>query len=89
MTWPDLVNGLFEIISGFMTFGNCFKLYKDKEVKGIMWQLTIFFTMWGFWNLFYYHSLNQICSMIGGAVLVTGNSIWVGQVLYYKNRKGK
>ena len=82
--WPDVINGLFELIGGLLTFGNCWKLFKDKEVKGVMWQLTFFFTSWGFWNLFYYGSLGQICSQIGGVIMVTGNLVWICQVIYYK-----
>jgi hypothetical protein len=88
MQIPDLVNGLFEMVGGLTTFLNCWKLHKDKEVKGVVWQLTIFYTAWGLWNLYYYPSLGQWLSFLGGCVIVTSNVIWISQVVYYK-RKAK
>jgi len=80
---PDLINGTFEALGGITTFLNCWQIYKDKEVKGVVWQLSIFYTAWGLWNLYYYPHLNQWISFAGGLVIVTGNIIWIMQVIYY------
>ena|SRR3989338_1534364 len=80
---PDLINGLFETVGGFTSFLNCWQLYKDKQVKGVVWQLTIFYTLWGLWNLYYYPHLGQWFSFAGGCIIVMGNLLWIIQVLYY------
>jgi hypothetical protein len=83
----DLVNGLFECCSGFFCWINIFKLIKDKELKGVSWIPLSFFTLWGFWNLFYYPSLNQTLSFIGGISIVIANVVWLSLVFYYKKKK--
>ncbi len=88
---PDFINGSFETLGGVTTFLNCWRLYKDKEVKGVVWQLTIFYTAWGLWNMYYYPYLNQWLSFAGGLVIVTGNILWIMQVIWYLKHppKGK
>jgi len=86
MPWADAVNGLFEGITGIAALFNCYKIHKDKEVKGIVWEFTIFYTLWGLWNLYYYPSLNQRFSFIGGIVIVSANAVWVGMVVYYRSK---
>jgi len=48
---------------------------------------TGFFTSWGFWNLIFYPAVGQWLSFLGGAVLVTMNAIWFGQLLYYSRKE--
>jgi hypothetical protein len=84
----DLINGLFELFGGLLLFINCWKIFKDKQISGIAITPTAFFTVWGYWNLYYYPSLNQTLSFIGGIVVVAANSIWVLLAIYYQ-RKGK
>jgi len=86
MSWADAVNGLFEGVTGIASILNCRQLYKDKEVKGVVWWFTIFYTLWGFWNLYYYPSLNQWFSFAGGLVIVAANAFWVGMVIYYRRK---
>jgi len=85
----DIVNGFFECIGGIMMFLNCYKIWKDKQVKGVSIFATGFFTAWGYWNLYYYPSLNQWMSFVGGLFIVLGNTIWVSLAMYYmrKNKK--
>lgn len=81
----DLINGMFEFIGGIMIWSNVFVLLKDKKVMGVNVWATVVFNLWGFWNLYYYPSLNQWASFIGGLVIVLGNTSWV--LLAYKYRK--
>ena len=80
---PDLINGIFETVGGVTIFLNCWRLYKDKEVKGVIWQLTIFYTLWGFYNIYYYPHLDQWLSFVGGLFMVIGNALWIAQVIWY------
>lgn len=86
----DYVNGLFELLGAFFILNHCFRLYKDKLVRGVSVVSTIFFTFWGIWNLYYYPSLNQWASFVGGVMIVLGNMLWIGLMSYYiKNPGGK
>ena len=88
MAGPDLINGLFEALAGFAILNNCRVLYHDKIFKGISLWSTVFFTSWGFWNLYYYPHLNQIISFMGGLLIVGANVLWVGLMLYYRQHPG-
>lgn len=62
---------------------NIARLMKDRRLNGVHWLSTTYFTSWGFWNLFYYPSLDQWWSFAGGAILVTMNTGWLLLVAYY------
>lgn len=83
MQVPDLINGTFEALGGITSWMNCWQLYKDKEVKGVVWQFTLFFFTWGVWNLYYYPHLGQWLSFIGGLVICSANLVWVGLAVFY------
>ncbi len=79
----DVINGSFELVGGCLLVLNCIRLYKDKKVTGISCAPVIFFSAWGLWNLYYYPSLGQWFSFLGGLLIVTVNTIWLGMVGYY------
>jgi uncharacterized membrane protein YfcA len=82
----DFINCVFEFGGGILLIVNCFRLYKDKEIKGVSISVTAFFMAWGYWNLYYYPSLNQWWSFIGGILIVAANTVWVGMAIYYARR---
>lgn len=82
----DLINGGFESMSGLLGWINVTKLVKDKQVKGVYWPMTFFFTIWGLWNLWYYPALHQSWSFIGGLVIVSSNAVWVAIAIMYSHR---
>lgn len=86
--WPDLVNASFELFGGFFIFRNCFFLWRDKLVKGVSVLSTVFFTGWGFWNLYYYPSLGQWVSFLGGLLITLGNVFYVSLMIYYRRYPG-
>jgi len=81
---PDLVNGLFELFGGLFSYANVYKLWKDKQIKGIYWFPTFFFAAWGLWNLYFYPHLNQWLSFTGGLVIVSANIAWITLVFYFR-----
>jgi hypothetical protein len=85
----DLINGLFEGIGGILNTITIYRVVKDKGIKGVSTIPTIFFILWGIWNLYYYPSLNQPYSFIGGILIVITNIIWVALVIkyYIQNKK--
>jgi hypothetical protein len=80
----DWINGSFEIVGGILSWMNVKKLQKDKHLAGVYWPVTAFFSVWGLWNLFYYPSLDQWVSFVGGLFLVSGNSVWVLLAIKYQ-----
>lgn len=77
MNYPDLINGLFESFGVFAVWGNVLRLKRDKDVKGIVWQFTIVYWLWGLYNCFYYPWLHQWFSFSAGLVLCIGNGFWL------------
>ncbi len=83
MQIPDLINGLFEAFGGCMLWLNVRQIIKDKAVKGVHWLSTSFFTLWGYWNIYYYPHLGQWFSFAGGLLIVAGNTVWIILILKY------
>jgi len=81
----DLINGSFELFGGILLLLNVRRIIIDKSVAGISWLPVCFFTLWGIWNLYYYPSLNQWFSFIGGLSIVIVNIVWLSLVFKYKN----
>ena len=85
----DLINGIFETLGALFIMLSVYKLAKEKLVRGVSYWHISFFMVWGFWNLFYYPALGQWYSVVGGAVLVAANVVYVGQLIYYTyNERG-
>ena len=87
IVWPDAVNGCYELLGAPFIGLSVMKLYKEKVVRGVSWLAVAFFASWGYWNMFYYSNLHQWCSFAGGLCIVTVNTIWLGQMLYYINKE--
>jgi len=85
MNTQDLINGLFEFFGGVLSWMNVFQLIKDKSIRGIHWFPPLFFTTWGFWNLYYYPHLHQWVSFCGGLMVTLENIVWVSLMIKFKN----
>ena len=85
----DLINGSFELLAGVAVLNHCRVVYNDKQVKGMSLLSTVFFTLWGAWNLYYYPSLGQWLSFYGGWAVFSANILWVGLCIYYKRTNGR
>lgn len=83
---PDYVNALFEFGGAGLLLMNVSQLYRDKALSGVRILPTAFFSAWGLWNLFYYPSLDQWASFIGGVAIVSVNVAWVAMALHYSKR---
>jgi hypothetical protein len=80
---PDIVNGLFELAGSAFLLLNVRQLHRDKELNGVHWLPTLFFSTWGVWNLYFYPSLGQWFSFFGGLAIVVVNTLWLAQIAYY------
>jgi len=83
----DIINALFELFGGIFILNHCLVAYKDKAVAGVSIISVIFFSAWGYWNLFYYPHLGQWWSFYGGVFIVLANTLWVGLLLKYRTIK--
>jgi hypothetical protein len=83
MTWQDLVNGNLELFGGVFIWIHVRRLLVDRKVKGVSLVATVYFFAWGLWNLYYYPSLGQWVSWLGGINVAGANLIWVGLMVYY------
>jgi uncharacterized membrane protein YfcA len=88
MMIPDVVNGLFEFGGGVFILNHCRTLLKDKRVAGVSILSTVFFAMWGGWNIFYYRHLEQFASFSAGLLVLFANSLWIALMCYYKKHPG-
>jgi len=87
MTLPDTINGCFEALGAGTLSANVWMLWLHKEIRGIHYGPTVYFTLWGFWNLFYYPSLHQWMSFMGGVAIATVNVVWLTSLLVITMRK--
>ncbi len=74
---PDHINGAFELFGATLLLLDVLALRRDRIIAGVHWGPRIFFTAWGFWNLYYYPQLNQYWSFIGGCALAIVNAAWL------------
>lgn len=80
----DIINGCFEWGGSIFIFLSVRRIYLDKGAKGISpWQF-VFFCTWGYWNPFYYGTLNQWWSVAGGIAVVSMNTTWLILYAYYR-----
>jgi hypothetical protein len=86
MSIADAINGGFEFLSGFMLWRNVAILLRQKQVRGVSVLTTAMFATWGYWNLYYYPSLNQWLSFFGGLNVVASNTTWVVLAVIYSRR---
>ena len=83
---PDWINGGFELGGSMLLWLNVQTLYRAKKVEGVHWGASAFFTFWGIWNLYYFPSLGQWCSFVGGCSIAAANATWVALAIYYEKR---
>lgn len=83
----DAINGAFELSAGFFTLNNCRVAYLHKQVRGVSMLSTAFFTLWGFWNLYYYPALHQPLSYYGALFIVSANALYLGMMVSYRSRR--
>jgi hypothetical protein len=84
---PDIINGLFEFVGSLFTWMNVRQVYKDKGYAGLYLPGIVFFTSWGGWNLYFYPSLGQWWSAVGGASIFLANIVWIALMWRY-GKKG-
>jgi hypothetical protein len=85
----DSINALFELSGALFVLNNCRILYSDKLVRGVSVLTTVFFTLWGFWNCYFYPILGQEWSFVAGMCISASNLLWIAMMIYYKRKETK
>jgi uncharacterized membrane protein len=84
MLSPDMINGCFELVSALIAGANIKALLRDKEVQGFNPLTLLPFTLWGYWNLYFYAHLEQWWSWWGSLGMVFVNTTYLLLCYYYK-----
>lgn len=80
---PDLINGIFEALGAAFICLSIRRIFKDKKVAGVSVIHVAFFVAWGYWNVYYYHNLQQTFSWIAGVAVCTANTVWLAELVKY------
>lgn len=80
----DQVNAVFEFVGGLLVFFSVYRIFRDKCARGVSIIPVSFFTIWGFWNLYYYPHLGQFFSFAAGTTVAIANITWLYGLLKYR-----
>src|SRR5215213_4295535 len=83
----DVINALFETIGGALLFLNSYRAVKAKTIIGVDPAPTMFFWLWGVFNLWYYSHLNQPLSTTAGILPTIANTLFLSLWWYYSRKK--
>jgi hypothetical protein len=86
MQFGDIVNACFELGGGLVNWTNVTALYRDKQVRGINWMSVLVFSLWGYFQLYYYPSLGQWFSLTCSLAITSANTTWLFLVIYYMRK---
>lgn len=81
---PDLINGIYECVGGFFVFLSVLKTYRNKSAAGISLWTCLFFTTWGYWNLYFYPSVGATISAYGAIGVAVVNTTWLSLIWKYR-----
>jgi hypothetical protein len=79
---PDIINAGFEVFASVVSTLSLIAIYKAKRIVGVSPWPTVFFAVWGMWNLFYYPHLGQVWSTLAAGGMLGVNMIWL--YMYYQ-----
>jgi hypothetical protein len=83
----DIINGTFETLGGLAVGLSIRQLLRDRRVAGYHWGSLVYFTSWGYWNIYYYPALDQWVSAVGATMTALANTVYLGMIIYF-SRKG-
>jgi hypothetical protein len=79
----DLVNCGFLSAGAIAQWANVKRILRDKQVCGVVWQLSAIYIAWGFWGLYYWPSLHQWWSFAAEMILTIGSTVWGVLAVWY------
>lgn len=83
----DVINGAFEGAAALSILNHCRVVHRQKSATGVSVLSTLFFFIWGLWNMYYYPALGQSFSYYAGVAVAASNALWIGLILKYRKVK--
>lgn len=83
----DSINALFEASASIFILLHVRRVWQDRLVRGVSVPAIGFFFLWGLWNIFYYPSIDQFYSFLGGLAVVAANFAYVASLIYFTWRE--
>jgi hypothetical protein len=80
---PDIINAVFEAGGALLLVLNVQRLYRDKKLSGISIWPTVWWQMWGAWNIYFYRAIGTTWSFYAGLAVFAMNTVWLGLATYY------
>lgn len=88
ITSPDVINSVLELGSAAIAWSNFYRIYKDRQVKGVHWINWNWYILWGFWDIFYiYPALNQPVTIYFATVKLIAHISWLSLAIYFLKYK--
>ena len=84
MQTPDLINGAFELLASGFVLNHTRALWVSRQPYGISLLSTVFFMLWGCWNVWYYPAIGQELSFYAGIAVLLANIFWVWSILHLR-----
>lgn len=81
----DWTMAAFELGAAFFQLFNIKALRRDKSLRGVSTLPTIFFTIWGCYNVYFYPATGNPITGIAAVLILIVNIYWL--LLAYKYRK--
>ena len=85
---PDAINGLYELLGCVFIGLSVRRLWRDRSWAGLSPWTTIFFTSWGFWNIYFYPSVGAPWSTAGAVATCAANCAYVGLLWKFRRNGG-
>lgn len=86
MTFHDAINAMFEGGGALFLLLNVRRLLRDRSVKGVSLITTSWWTLWGFWNVYFYSAVQTPASFWAGIAVVIVNALWLGLAVYFARK---
>jgi hypothetical protein len=77
MNIPDLINAGFELLAALFILNNVRVLWNSRQAYGISLLSTMFFSIWGAYNIWFYPHLGQHLSFYAGILVMLANCFWI------------
>lgn len=84
LTSIDIITAMFQFGAVVFLLDNIRAILRDKDLKGVSIGMIVFFTLWGYWGIFMFYSLQQPLSMWTNVGIAAAYTVWLSLVLFYK-----
>lgn len=87
MQLADAVNACFEFGGALFLCLNVRRLRRDRTLRGVSVWPAAFWSLWGYWNVYYYSAVGHPLSWAGGVCVVAVNTAWAAMAFRILGRE--